>query len=205
MTTRDPNSSSNSGPLLDLLNSPTSKLIKQGAEAKVYFSSLIPISTLTLPNSTSTTSSSSTSTPTPTPVLIKYRFPKLYRHESLSSSLTAHRTAAEARALLRCFKSNPIINVPHVTCVDELRGILGLEWIDGVTVRECLGGGQEDEGVVEDQDEEQDDDDDDDGEDDGDDDDDPVLSDQDQGESDTSSFFLTSFNSEGVEERRLLS
>lgn len=175
MTTSNPNSSSNSGPLLDLLDSPTSKLIKQGAEAKVYFSSLIPTSTLTLPNSTSTTTSSSTSTPTPTPtpVLIKYRFPKSYRHESLSSSLTAHRTAAEARALLRCFKSNPIINVPHVTCVDELRGILGLEWIDGITVRECLGGGQEDEGVVEDQDE---------GEDRDEDDDDPVLCDQDQGE-----------------------
>jgi len=142
-------------PILKLLSSPSSILIKQGAEAKVYFSRIFPIPIVTTSEQdSSTTEVDSTATPSPSAVLLKYRFPKSYRHHSLSTSLTAHRTAAEARALLRCFRSNPTINVPFVTCVDEQQGILGLEWIQGKTVRECFGGGQEDEGLVEEDDEE---------------------------------------------------
>lgn len=142
--------------LLELIASPnSSKLIKQGAEAKIYRSQIFPESTLTLADSSSTHASTSQS-PAP-PVLLKYRFPKTYRHPTLSTSLTAARTAGEARALLRCARMG--VQVPAITCVDERAGILGLEWIEGRSVREWLGGGAEgeEEVRVEDGDHEEDD------------------------------------------------
>ncbi|KAK0533493.1 serine/threonine-protein kinase bud32 [Tilletia horrida] len=116
--------------LLSLLQDDTrSTLIKQGAEAKVYQSTL------------SAHASFSTS-----PLLLKWRFPKTYRHPTLSAALTAQRTAQEARGLMRCLRAGA--SVPAMLCVDELEGILGLEWIEGPSVREVLGGGAE--GVLED-------------------------------------------------------
>ncbi|GAK62530.1 bud32 protein kinase [Moesziomyces antarcticus] len=139
----------NAPPLVALLSdSKVSHLIKQGAEAKVYISSITGKNIPTWPQLRS-----SSSTPpqanAPQPVLLKWRFPKTYRHPTLSNSITASRTIMEARALLRCAKAG--VAVPAVRCVDEKEGILGLELIAGKSVREWLGGGAEgeDEEIVE--------------------------------------------------------
>lgn len=126
--------------LLRLLNNKSvSTMIKQGAEAKVYKSAFSPEApTLILPGS----SASPASLPALPPVLLKYRFPKTYRHPSLSSSITASRTIGEVRALVRCLRNR--VNVPKVVLVDEQSGVIALEWIDGKSVRELLGGGAED-------------------------------------------------------------
>lgn len=124
-------------PLLSLLSDPHhSTLIKQGAEAKVYKTrlSILP-PTLTLP------SSSSSTLDVPPPLLLKYRFPKHYRHPHLSQSITVQRTVSEVRALTRCLKRG--VHVPRVNLVDEKLGVIGLEWIEGRSVRELLGGGAE--------------------------------------------------------------
>ena len=41
------------------------------------------------------------------------------------------------------------VNVPGIRMVDAAEGILGIEWIDGKSVRFLLGGGAEGEAVVE--------------------------------------------------------
>lgn len=136
-------------PLVALLSdSSASKLIKQGAEAKVYISRIATNNILSWPQSRSTGLASSKVEP-PASILLKWRFPKTYRHPTLSSNITASRTIMEARALLRCAKAG--VAVPAVRCVDEKQGILGLELIPGKSVREWLGGGAEgeDELVVE--------------------------------------------------------
>ncbi|MCO5609193.1 hypothetical protein L7F22_063416 [Adiantum nelumboides] len=102
--------------------------------------SLPPLTTLSGSNGEPTTSDS---TETPARTLLKYRFPKTYRHHSLSLQLTASRTTAEARALVRCAKAG--VNTPAIVCVDEMLGALGLEVIEGKSVRELLGGGSEGE------------------------------------------------------------
>ncbi|KAF9050785.1 hypothetical protein BDZ89DRAFT_1107997 [Hymenopellis radicata] len=91
--------------------------IAQGAEAKVYKTSLGS-----------------------TPILLKYRFSKQYRHPSLDVSLTRARLAGEARALLKCLRSG--VNVPGVRMADVKDGVLGLEWIDGCSVRKLLPGAE---------------------------------------------------------------
>jgi TP53 regulating kinase-like protein len=50
---------------------------------------------------------------------------------------------AEARALVRCSKVG--VKVPGLRLVDHREGILGIEWIEGWSVREVLGGGQDDD------------------------------------------------------------
>lgn len=102
--------------LLELLADARTQLIKQGAEARVY--RVYPCDARA--------------------VLLKHRFLKRYRHPALSLSITAARTTAEARALVRCARAG--VRVPRVEFVDETRGILGLEWIDGPSVRQWLGG-----------------------------------------------------------------
>ncbi|TFK38525.1 hypothetical protein BDQ12DRAFT_605628, partial [Crucibulum laeve] len=77
------------------------------------------------------------------PILLKYRFKKHYRHESLDTSLTRSRVAGEARALLRCLRSG--VNVPGIRMVDAADGVLGIEWIEGKSVRKLLPGGAEEE------------------------------------------------------------
>ncbi|KAI0292945.1 kinase-like domain-containing protein [Multifurca ochricompacta] len=105
-----------------LLNSST--LISQGAEAKVYRSSLHTGSV---------------------PILLKHRFAKQYRHPTLDSTLTRSRVVGEARALLRCLRCG--VSVPGVRFVDQASGILGIEWIEGRTIRFLLGSGDEGDGA----------------------------------------------------------
>lgn len=57
--------------------------------------------------------------------------------------MTRQRLAAEARALVRCAKYK--VNVPGLRSVDHRQGVLGIEWIEGSSVREVLGGGQDDD------------------------------------------------------------
>ncbi|KZT35598.1 hypothetical protein SISSUDRAFT_990271 [Sistotremastrum suecicum HHB10207 ss-3] len=83
----------------------------------------------------------------PKPILLKYRFPKTYRHHSLNASITKQRIGTEARALVRCRKFG--VKVPGVRMVDLENGLLGIEWIDGMSVRQILGG--EDDVEIEDE------------------------------------------------------
>ena len=106
--------------LLDVLGDARTALVKQGAEARVY---RVPLYTLGSDVHH---------------VLLKHRFLKRYRHPALSTSITASRTTSEARSLVRCARAG--VRVPRVEFVDETRGILGLEWIDGPSVRQWLGG-----------------------------------------------------------------
>jgi TP53 regulating kinase-like protein len=76
-------------------------------------------------------------------MILKYRFPKTYRHPTLNSSLTRTRLSFESRALTRAQRAGVV--VPGVLWVDERYGVIGLEWIDGWSVREVLGGGAEGE------------------------------------------------------------
>ncbi|CAE6494670.1 unnamed protein product [Rhizoctonia solani] len=99
-------------------------LIAQGAEARVYKA------TLGL-----------------SPVLLKHRFPKQYRNSVLDNSLTKQRVSGEARALLRCLRFG--VSVPGIRFVHVDTGLLGIEWIDGASVRKVLGGGAEGEEEVE--------------------------------------------------------
>ncbi|KAF9039223.1 kinase-like domain-containing protein [Panaeolus papilionaceus] len=101
----------------------SSTLISQGAEAKVYKAYL---------------------TPDGAPILLKYRFPKKYRHSTLDTSLTKSRVAGEARALLRCLRSG--VRVPGIRMVDATEGILGIEWLDGNSVKSLLPSGSSEEG-----------------------------------------------------------
>ncbi|KDR66928.1 hypothetical protein GALMADRAFT_258811 [Galerina marginata CBS 339.88] len=99
------------------------QLISQGAEAKVYRGSL---------------------TPGATPIILKHRFKKHYRHPTLDATLTKSRVAGEARALLKCLRSG--VNVPGVRMVDAAEGLLGIEWIEGMSVKSLLpSGAQEDD------------------------------------------------------------
>ncbi|KAF8479849.1 kinase-like domain-containing protein [Gautieria morchelliformis] len=108
-------------PTLSLLESLVP--ISQGAEAKVYQCYL-----------------HGRSHP---PVLLKHRFTKQYRHPTLDNSLTKGRVAGEARMLLKCHRSG--VRVPGVRMVDTECGVLGLEWIEGRSVRSLLGAGEEGE------------------------------------------------------------
>ncbi|GAA5937301.1 hypothetical protein JCM1841_006035 [Sporobolomyces salmonicolor] len=126
-----------------------SQLIKQGAEAKVYKSTLYPSPTITSPDGSSTPS---TPPPAAVPLLLKHRFPKQYRHPTLDALLTRQRLTSEARALVRCLKAG--VKVPALRVIDVREGVVGMEWVDGWSVREVLGGGQEeDQGVVDEEEE----------------------------------------------------
>ncbi|GAA6033734.1 hypothetical protein JCM8097_004404 [Rhodosporidiobolus ruineniae] len=113
-------------------------LIKQGAEAKAYKTTLYPSPTVT---HSSSSSSSTASPPPPVPLLLKHRFPKAYRHPTLDALLTRQRLQSEARALVRCQKAG--VRVPGLRVVDVRQGCVGIEWVQGWSVREVLGGGQE--------------------------------------------------------------
>jgi len=79
------------------------------------------------------------------PVLLKYRFHKKYRHPALSTQLTRARITSEARSLARCARGG--VRVPQVLLVDVDSGMMGIEWIDGKSVRFVLGA---DEDLVDD-------------------------------------------------------
>lgn len=77
------------------------------------------------------------------PIILKYRFTKNYRHPSLDTSLTKSRVKGEARALTKCLEAG--VSVPQLRLVNVREGLLGLEFIEGKSVRDLLGGGAEDE------------------------------------------------------------
>ncbi|KAA1473329.1 hypothetical protein DENSPDRAFT_839788 [Dentipellis sp. KUC8613] len=123
---------------LSLLNAST--MIAQGAEARIYKGNLH--------------AHSQDDQSAGAPVLLKYRFQKHYRHPSLDNTLTRSRIAGEARALIRCLRSG--VNVPGIRMVDATNGVLGIEWIEGKSVRFLLGGGAEGEEEAPEGDEEED-------------------------------------------------
>ncbi|KAL7411808.1 kinase-like domain-containing protein [Mrakia frigida] len=117
-----PPSSSAPSPFLNLISNST--VIKQGAEAKVYKTTIFP------------------SQP---PVLIKHRFPKLYRHAHLDAQLTRARVTSEARCLVRAARGG--VTVPGLRGVEVESGVVAMEWVEGWSVREVMGGGDEEDDV----------------------------------------------------------
>lgn len=101
---------------LSLLES--SVLVQQGAEARIYRGTLHP---------------------NQPQVILKHRFKKQYRHPTLDNGLTKSRVAMEARALMRCLRNG--VSVPGIRMVDPIDGVLGVELIEGPSVRTVLGGG----------------------------------------------------------------
>ncbi|QSZ33253.1 hypothetical protein DSL72_002841 [Monilinia vaccinii-corymbosi] len=105
-------------------------LITQGAEALLYKSTYL------LPS---------------LPCALKWRPSKPYRHPILDQRLTKARILAEARVLAKCRREG--IVVPAVYAVDEGRGCLMVEWVEGEVVRirlnEWLGRRKEREGNTE--------------------------------------------------------
>jgi TP53 regulating kinase and related kinases len=102
-------------PLPGILTQPSStvpELITQGAEALLYKTTYL-LPTL--------------------PCALKYRPSKPYRHPILDARLTRHRILSEARVLVKCRREG--VPVPAVYAIDEARGWLMLEWIDGEVVR----------------------------------------------------------------------
>ncbi|KAJ8062387.1 hypothetical protein OCU04_008930 [Sclerotinia nivalis] len=102
-------------------------LITQGAEALLFKSTYL------LPS---------------LPCALKWRPSKPYRHPILDQRLTKARILAEARVLVKCRREGVV--VPAVYAVDEGKGCLMVEWIEGEVVRirlnEWLGRRKEKEG-----------------------------------------------------------
>jgi TP53 regulating kinase and related kinases len=102
-------------PLPAIFTSPSSappQLIAQGAEALLYKTTYL-LGTI--------------------PCALKHRPSKPYRHPVLDARLTRHRILSEARVLAKCRREG--VPVPAVYALDEARGWLMLEWIDGEVVR----------------------------------------------------------------------
>lgn len=118
----------------------------QASSQKVYRAVLLPSPVRTASTSTPAELAPLPSSPSAVPVLLKHRFPKRYRHPALDAQLTRQRLTSEARALVRCSKAG--VRVPGLRLVDVRQGCLGMEWIEGWSVREVLGGGQEDQDDV---------------------------------------------------------
>lgn len=59
----------------------------------------------------------------------------------LDAQLTKTRIQGEARALVRCMRAG--VTVPEIKFVDADAGFIGMEWIEGWSVREVLGAGEE--------------------------------------------------------------
>lgn len=122
---------------------------------KVYKSSFYPTPTLFAPTSLSSArlpKASTSALPQSVPLLLKHRFQKRYRHPSLDAQLTKQRLSSEARCLIRCAKFG--VKAPALRFVDLKEGILAMEWIEGGSVRECLGGGADDDAGAYDEEEE---------------------------------------------------
>ncbi|OCK82552.1 kinase-like protein [Lepidopterella palustris CBS 459.81] len=92
-------------------------LLTQGAEAIIYKISFLTPSTS---------------------CALKYRPPKPYRHPTLDKRLTKARLLAEARVLVKCRREG--VRVPAVLAADWEAGWVGLEWVEGGTVRGVLDG-----------------------------------------------------------------
>ncbi|KAK2874617.1 hypothetical protein QQF64_003444 [Cirrhinus molitorella] len=90
------------------------QMIKQGAEARVYRGTFLGRS-----------------------VIIKERFPKLYRHPEVDEKLTRRRTTQEVRSILRCRRAG--INAPVVYFVDYTTHCIFMEdIINSVSVRDHI-------------------------------------------------------------------
>uniref|UniRef100_A0A8C1M9T3 non-specific serine/threonine protein kinase n=1 Tax=Cyprinus carpio TaxID=7962 RepID=A0A8C1M9T3_CYPCA len=95
------------------------QMIKQGAEARVYRGKFLGRS-----------------------VIIKERFPKLYRHPEVDEKLTRRRTTQEVRSILRCRRAG--INAPVVYFVDYTTHCIFLEdIIHSVTVKDHIASAQD--------------------------------------------------------------
>lgn len=132
--------------LLDLLDSEHAELVKQGAEAvcsnQLYYRSpLLTLSSQKVYKAPLFIGSSTVPSIAPAPVLLKHRFPKAYRHPSLDSQLTKSRIGHESRCLVRAARYG--VTVPGVRAVDVESGVVAVEWVEGWSVREVLGGGAE--------------------------------------------------------------
>ncbi|NP_001018386.2 EKC/KEOPS complex subunit TP53RK [Danio rerio] len=90
------------------------QMIKQGAEARVYRSTFLGRS-----------------------VIIKERFPKLYRHPEVDEKLTRRRTTQEVRSILRCRRAG--ISAPVVYFVDYATHCIFLQdVVNSVSVRDHI-------------------------------------------------------------------
>ena len=69
-------------------------------------------------------------------MVIKERFPKLYRHATLDQKLNTQRHKEEVKLLAKC--RNIEINVPAVYFVDTERKLIVMEYIEGQTVKHHL-------------------------------------------------------------------
>jgi TP53 regulating kinase-like protein len=92
-------------------------LITQGAEALLYKTTLL--------------------TPE-TACVLKIRPKKPWRHPTLDKRLTRQRILAESRVLVKLRREG--VPVPSVLSVDWEGGWLGVEWIDGGTVKDVIRG-----------------------------------------------------------------
>jgi TP53 regulating kinase-like protein len=99
-------------PILTHPSATTPTLITQGAEALLYKTTYL------LPS---------------LPCALKYRPSKSWRHPTLDLRLTKHRILSEARVLVKCRREG--VPVPAVYALDESRGWLMMEWIEGEVVR----------------------------------------------------------------------
>ena len=103
------------------VKSPKMKLLKQGAEARLYTGKFLGRS-----------------------VLVKERFPKKYRHPDLDAQLTKDRLRGEVRSLNRCKALG--IRTPTIYLADMASGQIVMEYCEGsITARDCIKGLREGE------------------------------------------------------------
>lgn len=69
-------------------------------------------------------------------VIIKYRYRKLYRTKILDNYLRSSRTQHEAKLLLRALSVG--VSVPSVLFVDKSRGILVIDYVEGVILKDVV-------------------------------------------------------------------
>ncbi|KAI9014169.1 kinase-like domain-containing protein [Hyaloraphidium curvatum] len=91
----------------------TARLIKQGAEARVYAVAFGDGE-----------------------AIAKERFTKSYRHATLDEKLTQRRVGQEARTLAKCQRLG--IDTPTVYLVDSVNNVIYMELIPGKSVRDTL-------------------------------------------------------------------
>lgn len=89
------------------------KLVSQGAEARIYESTLLGVS-----------------------CVVKERFAKAYRHPDLDRQLRRAQVTNELRSLLRCSRVG--IRVPTLLWVDRPNARIYMERLPGVTVKQWL-------------------------------------------------------------------
>ncbi|TIA92696.1 hypothetical protein E3P99_00536 [Wallemia hederae] len=105
------------------------RLIKQGAEAvrvEYLIENLLKLLQRVYINTTQ-----------PVPVLIKHRFAKEYRHPTLDKTLNKQRLQSEVKSLTKALSAG--VQVPKVVFSDSRDGMLGMELLEGYSVREWLG------------------------------------------------------------------